>query len=135
VHELVQRLERAGGQVRPVRRHVRPQLGPKEVSALTRHDFVRILNAASATGLARSTVADVGAVCRSIVTFAIEQRLLVDNPMLGVHFRVTSDVAGEDALAVSPDEIPTVEDVLRLSRLAGALVARRGDDAAGVLGR
>jgi integrase len=106
--------------------------------------WVRILNAAQASGLSPASVQKTGLACRNLISWLMDRDLLDRNPMRGVPYSMTkADNQSLDPKAVRPEEIPNLEMVYDLS-LAMSLLAwpdpagrggRRQPDAVGPEGR
>lgn len=125
---------------------IAPQL-PRKATVADLSDkkvWIRILNAAQASGLAPGSVQKTGQACRSFVTWLMDRELLDRNPMHGVSYSTTkADNAGLDPKAVQPDQIPNLDMVYDLGYwlARGAWPQRpdnggyRGPDSVGAKGR
>ena len=78
--------------------------------------WVRILNHAQASGLGPAAVQKTGQICRSLISWLMDQDLLDRNPMQGVRYSVgKADNDGLDPTAVRAEQIPNLEMVDALS--------------------
>lgn len=78
--------------------------------------WVRILNDAQASGLSPAAVQKTGQICRSLISWLMDQDLLDRNPMRGVRYSLTrGDNDGLDPTAVRAEQIPNMEMVQDLS--------------------
>jgi len=72
--------------------------------------WVRILNDAQSSGLSPAAVQKTGQICRSLISWLMEQDLLDHNPMRGVRYSQTrGDNDGLDPTAVRAEQIPNMD--------------------------
>jgi integrase len=101
--------------------HISPRATVDELD--NKQLWVRILNAAQASGLSPASVQKTGLACRNLISWLMDRDLLDRNPMRGVPYSLTkADNQGLDPKAVHPEEIPNLEMVYDLS-LAMSLCA------------
>lgn len=81
-----------------------------------KHLWTRILNDAQQTGLSPAAVQKTGQVCRSLVSWFMDQGLLERNPMQGVSYAISSSQnRGLDPRVVRTDELPNMDMVYELA--------------------
>lgn len=93
-----------------LKRWVRPALGDRIVTAWTPAESAALIAAVRKSGAADSTVQDVGAVMRGLVTHARRLRWLTsqsEDPMWMVRYSKTAAVQGNTALYVPRSSLPT----------------------------
>jgi integrase len=100
-----------------LKRWVRPHLGKRIVTAWTPAESAELIAAVRRSGASDSTVQDVGAVLRALVTHARRLRWLTsqsEDPMWMVRYSKTAAVQGNTALYVPRSSLPTDEECAEL---------------------
>jgi len=100
-----------------LKRWVRPHLGKRNVTAWTPAESAALIAAVRRSGASDSTVQDVGAVMRALVTHARRLRWLTsqsEDPMWMVRYSKTAAVQGNTALYVPRSSLPTDDECAAL---------------------